>query len=100
MPYVITTTRYPLATGALQGRFRRAVATLAEVRTTYPSYRVSGSGGTIGPLPDGTVVEVDRIDGYELAVLIDGHRPPLKKTLGLHDGELCDAFNAREAANA
>jgi hypothetical protein len=71
VPFIVTTTRLDLK---LHGEFvsRRAVATLEEARglaalpcgISNPSHfhqavRLPESGGTVGPLPDGTVIEVE-----------------------------------------
>jgi hypothetical protein len=96
MPYIITTIRPQrrnpddLAAGYEDVRSRRAVATLDEARErartivqgqdwerhtiTLGSWCASvrnlgESGGTIGPLPDGTVIEVERAHWYDIAVL-------------------------------
>ena len=88
MPYVITTTADDPHVGVPMGErvtvARRAVATLDDARDAVASYvgdydagsfnahcraddiesqvaAVAGSGGTIGPLPDGTVIEVQRV---------------------------------------
>lgn len=40
---------------------RRAVATLDEARHEAFVVLISELGGTVGPLPDGTVIEVERV---------------------------------------
>jgi hypothetical protein len=92
-PYIVTTTK-TVPPGPSTGReetlvlSRRAVATLDEAqRTAYDAVRaltggsadpltavtvassivaLPESGGTIGPLPDGTVIEVERLTRDEL----------------------------------
>lgn len=80
MPYIITTDS-PDERLALRGTgiTRRAVATLDEARArirniVVESGRPGGTtadpitptGGTVGPLPDGTVIEVRAVTPYEL----------------------------------
>jgi hypothetical protein len=91
MPYIITTKQVDgAAYDTVVAVSRRAVATLDEARTwvhreSVPdglpremeqecwSYldsniaRIGDQGGTVGPLPDGTVIEVERVSGYALA---------------------------------
>jgi len=90
MPYIITTTEPPVGTEVPCGRvvIRTAVATLEEARkatfhtvTDTPGYAtcigfptdtaiaesILESGGTVGPLPDGTVIEVRPISFGALA---------------------------------
>lgn len=93
MPYIITTrTRVPLGEGFAEGLSRQAVATLDEaLEAAYDRMQVEGgapairsretyeqlvdqweaideSGGTVGPLPDGTVIEVEQVSWNTLAV--------------------------------
>ena len=114
MPYVITTKRprgvYP-ELGPLVSR--RAVATLEEaILQTYTSLAsepeldeaaraikaLPKSGGTVGPLPDGTVIEVEPIGHYDLWVAAGR---PESQSRGEHHMpsrvELVDAFNARQS---
>jgi len=97
MPYIITTRKYddPYAPNpALLDISRTAVATLDEARETVASIidvgeatrgnlpgpsgdayqldavRISADGGTVGPLPDGTVIEVRPIGWDKLATLV------------------------------
>lgn len=80
MPYIVTTHRpgkyeRPIEDGDRYSH--TAVATLDEAREkagavygagpTFIAEKISESGGTIGPLPDGTVVEVRRIGWADLA---------------------------------
>lgn len=88
-PYIVTTKhegRYP---GALHPQSRRAVATLEEAReaandavgSRMPEHRADvgdyidamadadnlpEAGGTVGPLPDGTVIEVSALTWIDL----------------------------------
>jgi hypothetical protein len=83
MPYIVTTKRpgyRPSRIGYLDDMrvvSRRAVATLEDARAAAqeacsgPDFMgpleaslISESGGTVGPLPDGTVIEVERVDAY------------------------------------
>lgn len=94
MPYVITTyPPHPVTGEPTEGR-RTAVATLDEAREQcadiidadgddirrdhfhYATNHLPGSGGTIGPLPDGTIIEVKRVDAYELLLRIPGMDVP------------------------
>lgn len=78
MPYIITTL-HPWADAnepARRARTRTAVATLEEARAAikrsvnaigtpddrFAAHHLPESGGTIGPLPDSTVIEVRRVD--------------------------------------
>lgn len=116
MPYIVTTKRRytDVEDGVERDRSeplsRRAVATLEEARHAayapfrerfYPNepYREASraiealgeSGGTVGPLPDGTVIEVEQIRDYELAKAAGVALPS-------HLGTILDAFNAQETA--
>lgn len=109
MPYIITTNRLvsELDAGetAVRGESTRiAVATLEEVEQhTLDLYGMpprdlmddpdtwNDSGGTIGPLPDGTVIEVKRVDKFALgfaAGLIAADHPQMWA-----DADLIDKFN-------
>ncbi len=103
MPYIVTTTR-PTFPGEFDDYFpsRRAVATLDEARdsardevTSIPNWPRAAfemacdlpeCGGTIsiGPLPDGTTIAVEKVGWAELADQGTGKR-------------IIDAFNARQA---
>lgn len=52
--------------------------------------KIPESGGSVGPLPDGTVIEVEAKDKFYLADVVPHGRYMTK-------AELIDAFNAREA---
>jgi hypothetical protein len=108
MPYIVTTKqRVPNWDGVgdapLMRGFRRAVATLEEarqscVRALYaanaPQGDVSGprlwtaayelpeSGGTVGPLPDGTVIEVEPCEDCAPDRLCIWHEWPLREVQG------------------
>lgn len=108
MPYVITT-RQPWyhADGEFAGDTidRRAVATLEEAHAAirnfcdetfayYGRYHADANaipeaGGTVGPLPDGTIIEVAPFDRARLLTVTSGD---IRQT----DAELCNAFNARQ----
>lgn len=132
MPYIITTHRHlddPTAEflpDALPGVSRRAVTTLEEARAAlrkivvdsafdrgstegYPHYEdigglIAESGGTVGPLPDGTVIEVRPHAWYEIATqagiveagLLGAYAE--RDAEGLSAQKILAAFNAREAA--
>ena len=113
MPYVITTrqpeTHEPGFDGQL-GNYvsgsvsRRAVATLEEARdvaqslfTTHakadaPAWRlIEDDGGTIGPLPDGTVIEVEAVGWQDLAE----RTLTAVNAVAEHHDEILYAYNAR-----
>jgi hypothetical protein len=112
MPYVITTEeRYH---GGPQ--HRRAVATLEEAREwVYRSLDrdplpVAGrlgmamglpeSGGTLGPLPDGTVIEVEPVTWHDL--IADGHftTVPSPVDSASNAAEIVAAYNAAQGVSA
>lgn len=111
MPYVITTKRPlmdpPLRSDGFEIVSRRAVVTLEEARTyvteiglrpallaeDYDDLRqqfagVRDSGGTVGPLPDGTLIEVEH---WRWAALTDAAEMPDVAS----DAEIIAAYNAR-----
>lgn len=112
-PYIVTTTEIgpqghdPIAS-------RRAVATLDEAREgALTEIELGGhgvadfellkradtlpeSGGTVGPLPDGTLIEVERVEYRALCDCI-GEEPLKAKLDGWTAPELVDAFNARQS---
>jgi hypothetical protein len=59
--------------------------------------RITESGGTVGPLPDGTVIEVVKVcDTWCIGVAEDaGHEFPDPENVTVQEG--IDAYNAREA---
>jgi hypothetical protein len=112
MPYVITTTRTVMGGYTLPGEresaeyvTRHAVATLDEARTaaieaTGGAFSIAEheasldavaafteSGGTVGPLPDGTVIRVARLP-------ID----QMQTHFGQSIADACDAYNAAQEA--
>ena len=106
MPYVITTRREGPYWGPqnIISESRHAVATLEEARDYAraecervdgawldysPREIVTESGGTIGPLPDGTVIEVRELRADDLASL------PLEMRDRGDIFEIIDAYNAR-----
>lgn len=117
MPYIITAGYRPPGPGAsLEATFRCAVATLEEARkaaarkimeqdSPFGHYdermamavervtrETSEAGSTVGPLPDGTVIEVERVDEQELWSRLgepEGYREG-------DVGELIAAYNAAQ----
>jgi hypothetical protein len=106
MPYIITTERTDVAAhgGTFQNVLSRtAVAALDEARRiTAREYRehvhrfmgfdtrwITESGGTIGPLPDGTVIEVRRVNWIDLGVPLGSAMYPVS------EADALAAFNAR-----
>jgi hypothetical protein len=112
MPYIITTRAYATSSACPRlpaPRTRRAVATLGEVQRQVEGYlirhgaeydkyisRIPESGGPIGPLPDGTVIEVEQVkDIWELFdALPIGHELHQREEFP-SDAEIIDAYNAR-----
>jgi hypothetical protein len=108
MPYIVTTKRELEDDGMGRAWFERvsrhAVATLDEARET--ALRAVGerrdmyycemedavpeSGGTVGPLPDGTVIEVEQARWIDLI-----HASTA--TTDSSDQAILDAYNARQA---
>lgn len=115
MPYIITTV-YPWADAnepARRARDRTAVATLDEAREAAHSaipaptcgdyhgaiYSLSDSGGTVGPLPDGTVIEVRPASWSELAQSLPAKRRAYVTAPAYvhgYTGEILAAFNAAD----
>jgi hypothetical protein len=117
MPYIVTTKRELEDDGMGRAWFERvsrhAVATLDEARET--ALRAVGerrdmyycemedavpeSGGTVGPLPDGTVIEVEQRSRNWLADRLGGmtdeHVWPAKDDATLQ--RQCNAYHARQA---
>jgi hypothetical protein len=113
MPYIVTTKRpvdavdcgHPEAPRNGWPVSRRAVATLEEsIRAVADAQTMAvgfttgvtlpESGGTVGPLPDGTVIEVERVGWFDVAERVRGKR--LVPAGRAAQAELLDAFNARE----
>jgi hypothetical protein len=107
MPYIITIHKrfdfQDSGVGGVQVESRRAVATLEEARTATcgivvdsafkrgstegypPSERIADpiteSGGSVGPLPDGTVIEVEHIATVWNLAEIMGEPAPLQQRI-------------------
>ena len=114
MPYIITTIISDDTLPARAPLSRQAVATLEEARRECDRLATEHgasegtqlwaalgieSGGTVGPLPDGTVIKVEQTEWIALA-----HALPMEPWPG-YDPEnaawrhqILDAFNTREAA--
>lgn len=111
MPYIVTTRRGNVHhSDPALGVSRRAVATLEEARhaaaqiarehsgdtgdprlPVLKALAISPLGGTIGPLPDGTVIDVASVTEFDLKVkALVSPRATVQ--------EACDAFNARQEA--
>jgi hypothetical protein len=124
-PYIVTTKRRKMAVmfpPRMDVVYRRAVATLEEREVTpklremlpheHPARliaiaaeiaRMPESGGTIGPLPDGTMIEVEQTNWLRLAEaagIEEAHAYSLAEaaTAGAEDAqrEILDAYNARQ----
>jgi hypothetical protein len=125
MPYIVTTReRHPsyVDSSAPFGRVlsRRAVATLDEahdcaalvglgamandppdsrlLRQTI-MLRITEQGGTIGPLPDGTVIEVERATWADLRRAV-GREPSAMPSNPKVRATTIDAYNAAQAVTA
>jgi hypothetical protein len=118
-PYIVTTKRRGyMGLGLVRSPrvvSRRAVATLEEARDFIYSLcaetdvdderiaddidRLPESGGTVGPLPDGTVIEVEQTTADRL--LDDLEKWGVGWREEWNDADLCaawsDAYNARQA---
>jgi hypothetical protein len=117
MPYIVTTKRQDQHFAEVaEYESRRAVATLEEARQAawraHPLFGTTNgyammkardeitlafpdSGGTVGPLPDGTVIEVKPISWDDLRDEIPG---PLPRAEGqTRQSAILDAYNARQA---
>jgi hypothetical protein len=55
------------------------------------------SGGTIGPLPGGTVIEVERVSGYALIQRIPSGHPARTHRNDWTPALAVDAYNAAQA---
>jgi hypothetical protein len=118
VPYIVTTTRPVARPDAAIFRHQRAVATLGEAREAAMgeveavAFATAGfdhlhtvaselpeAGGTIGPLPDGTVIEVERMSVERLCNMIP---PEVLSTNALawsrSSDLIIDAFNAQQEA--
>jgi hypothetical protein len=118
MPYVITTKRqtpFGRAGGQTIGGpvdvilSRRAVSTLEDARRAlwdvlneYEALPMQvgaplrEAGGTVGPLPDGTVIEVEQVKWSELARHADRAVPTGVVVGDLYRRDVIDAFNAKQ----
>jgi hypothetical protein len=97
MPYVIKTSTDPLKDGIHYPPITRRATLLRPLRGTmngrdwvdlaYAVRSLPESGGTIGPLPDGTVIEVE-----------PANWDTLKPDWNAHDTDqtCCDAYNAQQ----
>lgn len=75
----------------------------SDSRDHYADVRaLDENGGTIGPLPDGTVIEVKRVGWFDLADLTDVPKAPRSTNAGdivmrpaphVTDAQILDAFN-------
>jgi hypothetical protein len=121
MPYIVTTKRPSEIDCMMITRSRRAVATLDEalehVSTTvcglmagenFGQYQdefraIDERGGTVGPLPDGTAIEIEQISPLMLAAQITGDKAGLGALMrGCLDrddwSDLIDTFNEQAGA--
>jgi hypothetical protein len=112
MPYTIATRQHPTYNGTVT---RRAVATLDEAREAivaagrippsghvYPAALMAAeslpeSGGRVGPLPDGTVIEVRFASWQQLGSLMGTAHAVIDNLLDDNaHGEIIDAYNAAQ----
>lgn len=108
MPYIITTYPEPTMAPGFVGT-RRAVATLEEAREAAyvaarhhddtddgeyetAAHRIDEAGGTVGPLPDGTVIEVTRVAYNWVAGVAEDGGAELSEDASC--AEILAAFNA------
>lgn len=95
MPYIITTqwpSHDPSGKWHYIVKSRRAVATLDEARQAVFPHALPESGGTVGPLPDGTVIEVGPASEREMLDVIG-----VKFAVTAHDStSVIDAYNAAQ----
>jgi hypothetical protein len=121
-PYIVTTKRRKMAVmfpPRMDVVYRRAVATLEEREVTpklremlpheHPARliaiaaeiaRMPESGGTIGPLPDGTVIEVEQTTWWVLWEFTDLDASVLQAAKAGDEKaqqQNLDAYNARQA---
>lgn len=123
-PYIITTKDGPAPDQRdpgydvwLERQSRRAVATLEEARhdaenividalgvrdtmeasdDRFDARELPESGGTVGPLPDGTVIEVAPIILLDLAQAAGFHVCSRAGIDGYSDQQIIDAYNAKQ----
>ncbi len=121
MPYIITTIdgygikRYGIDVARHVASARRAVATLDEARERVAiqasdrdgwnreGLELPAIGGTVGPLPDGTVIEVEQVDWIDFERLAreaagtTGDLPPIETfDNDRYRAEIIDAYNAAQ----
>lgn len=110
MPYIITTTTDNGTRGPQRfGVTRRAVATLDEARDAVHQSitadrrsapfleavaALDDSGGTVGPLPDGTTFEVGRVEWDTLRADLTAEQ----RDRGLTGAETIAAYNAAQGS--
>jgi hypothetical protein len=115
-PYIVTTKRRGyMGLGLVRSPrvvSRRAVATLEEaneavhrivhdlpgkwqITTLAKCTPLPDSGGTVGPLPDGTVIEVEQISWDDLRDQCPEHLPRAEGQT--RQAAILDAYNARQA---
>lgn len=128
-PFIVTTKRrdhtapyshpHVPITQPLVVRSRVAVATLSEARDAaiaatrnagsvdvmgpLEASLVPASGGTVGPLPDGTVIEVERTNYNRIAFDSDWPFPPNDSDYSSaprHGAEVLAHYNAKQASHA
>jgi hypothetical protein len=120
-PYIVTSGqpfRYEDANvGGIQVESRHAVATLDDAKRAAHNvviehmggahagygidcYRLPGSGGTVGPLPDETVITVERVEWQSLWEQSGWSRPTLGPPDARERREIIDAWNAEYAVPA
>lgn len=101
MPYIVTTKRRHRASAFEVEHYelvsQRAIATLEEICEYVPGSfdtAIKIDGGTIGPLPDGTIVKVELVSKQRLR---KRSGLPFRYHPGYPTPEIIDAFNARHA---
>lgn len=123
MPFIVTTKRPlmdpPLRSDGFEVASRRAVATLEEARDAIRKFMedrftygrryfpdadaLIDSGGTVGPLPDGTVIEVKPSTWLQLAIAAGMRAAGLaaayaeRRPSGINARRIIVEFDAREA---
>jgi hypothetical protein len=112
VPYIVTTSYRSAHTSAFDRvRSRHAVATLEEARDYvwakfgWPSLAgvreaIREDGVPVGPMPDGTVVEAERVDWIVLAKTLGAHWWHMARAAELSDqkaaASLIAAYNAAQ----
>jgi hypothetical protein len=109
-PYIVTIKRvYSIGTDHGVGESRRAVATLDEAHeyvwnlldsdpaTDQTKVSLAESGGTVGPLPDGTVIEVAPATWRDLAAQASLDIAWVASA-DTDEAEIIDAYNAEQEA--